>query len=250
MLLKTIQASALKSCFEVLKEALHDVNMYFDETGISITALDNAKVALINLKLDAENFEVYECKEVIQAGINVSNFYKIMKVITSNDVLTLEMTNTEKIRVIIENDTKNSTTRFELCLLWINEDMLQLPEIKPDCITTLASIDFQRLCRDMGNIGQDVSISRNNNMFVVKCNGEFASQETSIDTEQNNFDGEIGGNYSLKYINMFTKATSMCSNMQIKQTLPTDKMPIAFSYDVANLGKIEFYLVARLDDTE
>ena len=48
MHLKTIQASALKSCFEVLKDALHDVNMFFTPTGMSITALDNAKAALIS----------------------------------------------------------------------------------------------------------------------------------------------------------------------------------------------------------
>lgn len=248
MLLKTVQASAIKSCFEVLKEALHDVNLYFSKDGVSVTALDNAKVALINLNLDAQNFEEYQCEETIQAGINVSNFFKILKVITTNDVLTLEMNNSDRLLVTIENDTKNSTTKFDLALLWINEDMLQLPEIKPNCTTIMPSVDFQRICRDMGNIGQEISIYREKNLLKVSCKGDFATQETIIDTEQTDFNEKIGNIYSLKYINMFTKATSMCSNMKIRQTFPTEKMPISFSYDVANLGSIEFYLVARLDD--
>lgn len=248
MLLKTIQASALKSCFEVLKDVINDVNLYFTKDGVSITALDNAKVALINMNLDAEKFEEYECASDTQAGVNVSNFFKILKVITSNDVLTLEIKDSEKLSILIENETKNSTTKFDLSLLWINEDMLQLPDIKPDCTTIMPSVDFQRICRDMGNIGQDVSIFRTKNILKICCRGDFATQETSIDTEQPEFKETIGNTYSLRYINLFTKATGMCSNMKIKQTFPTERMPISFSYDVANLGKIEFYLAAKLDD--
>jgi hypothetical protein len=36
--------------------------------------------------------------------------------------------------------------------------------------------------------------------------------------------------------------------MKIQQTEPSEKMPIIFVYDVANLGKIEFYLAAKLDE--
>jgi proliferating cell nuclear antigen len=57
----------------------------------------------------------------------------------------------------------------------------------------------------------------------------------------------MGERYSLKYINLFTKATNMCSTMKIQQSSPTDKMPIIFVYNIANLGQIEFLLAAKLD---
>ena len=135
-----------------------------------------------------------------------------------------------------------------LKLLWINEDELQLPEIETTCITVLPSTDFQRICRDMGNIATDMHIYRDNNFLRVSCEGDFASQETEIDTEQTDFEGKIGNKYSLKYINLFTKATGMCSNMKIEQSQPAESMPIRFVYDVANLGKIEFFLAAKLDE--
>ena len=95
MQFKTVQASALKSSFEVLKDVINDVNMYFNSDGMSITALDNAKVALINMKLHADKFEEYECEGPITAGVNITNFFKILKFITSNDVLEIEITNKE-----------------------------------------------------------------------------------------------------------------------------------------------------------
>jgi len=245
---KTIQASALKTSFEVLKDVLNDVNVNFTRDGMNITALDNAKVALINMNLQADRFEEYECEEPITAGINISNFFKILKIITSNDVLTMDINNREHMLVTIENSTKNSKSVFELNLLWINDDTLEIPKIEPSCVTIMPSVDFQRICRDMGNIGTYVSIFRNKNILNISCAGDFAKQTTSIDTEQNDFGEDIGNKYSLKFINLFTKATNMCSNMKIQQTHPTDKMPIMFVYDVANLGNIEFYLAATLDD--
>lgn len=247
MHLKTIQASALKTCFEVLKDILNDVNINFTKDGVNITALDNAKVALINMNLQASKFEEYECDQPVTAGVNISNFFKILKIITSNDILSISVTDKEFMKIVIENDAKNSRSVFELSLLWINDDTLEIPKIVPDCTTLLPSVDFQRVCRDMANIGDYVTIHRKKNMLEIACKGDFANQVTSIDTEQSDFDGSIGNKYSLKFINMFTKATNMCSNMKIQQKNPTERMPVNFVYDVANLGSVEFFLAATLN---
>ena len=51
MKLVTIQASAIKSTFEVLKDILNDVNVYFNPDGMTITSLDTARVALVDVYL-------------------------------------------------------------------------------------------------------------------------------------------------------------------------------------------------------
>jgi len=247
MHLKTIQASALRSCFEVLKDVLNDVNMCFTKDGMSITALDNAKVALINMELKAEQFEEYECRENITAGVNMANLFKLFKIITTSDVLTIDIHDRDLMYITIENANKNSVTKFELALLWINEDILGLPDIPRQCTTIMPSVDFQRICRDMGILSNDITICRDKNLLKFSCEGDFAKQHTAIDTEQDDFDGKMGERYSLKYINLFTKATNMCSTMKIQQSSPTDKMPIIFVYNIANLGQIEFLLAAKLD---
>ena len=57
---RTIQASAVKSVFEVLKDIINDVNVYFTEKGIHILTLDTARVTLVHMDLGAENYEEYE----------------------------------------------------------------------------------------------------------------------------------------------------------------------------------------------
>ena len=61
MKLVTIQASAFKSTFEVLKDILNDVNIYFRPHGMYIVTLDTARTSLIDIFLAADNFEEYEC---------------------------------------------------------------------------------------------------------------------------------------------------------------------------------------------
>ncbi len=69
MKLVTIQAAAIKSTFEVLKDILNDVNIYFKPDGMYIVTLDTARTSLIDMHLAAENFEEYECENEIDTGI-------------------------------------------------------------------------------------------------------------------------------------------------------------------------------------
>lgn len=149
MKLKSIQASAVRSAFEVLKDILNDVNVYFDSSGVRILTLDTAKTALIDMYLNAENFEEYECNHDVVAGINIANTFKLLKSITNNDTITMEITSNDKIDIKIENETKKTCTKFKLKLLDIDEDQIEIPDVQMSVITTMPSTDFQRICRDI-----------------------------------------------------------------------------------------------------
>jgi len=49
MKLVSIQATAFKSIFEVLKDILNDVNIYFRPQGMYVVTLDTARTSLIDL---------------------------------------------------------------------------------------------------------------------------------------------------------------------------------------------------------
>lgn len=245
MKLTTIQASAVKSCFEVLKDILNDVNIYFKPDGVYITTLDTAKTSLIDLCLTAENFEEYECSEPIIAGVNISNTFKLLKSITNNDILKLSIDSKEYMNIEIESETKKTTTRFQLKLLDINENIYEVPEIPTTVSTSIPSIDFQRICRDMSNIGTEITICREKNTISLSCAGDFANQETSIECLES-IDKVLKGEYSLRYLNIFTKATSMCAMVQILQE--NENRFLILKYSIANLGELKFYLATKITD--
>ena len=130
-------------------------------------------------------------------------------------------------------------------LLDINEDILGLPDVNMDVVTTLPAVDFQRIARDMGNLAQEMTIVREGTKLTLGCQGDFADQVTTIELPESV--NRTGSNFSLKYINLFTKATNMCASVQIMQDSTNDNMPIVFRYTIANLGDLRFYLAPKMD---
>ena len=245
MKLVTIQASAFKSTFEVLKDILNDVNIYFRPDGMYVVTLDSARTSLVDMYLPADNFEEYHCEhDEIIAGINISNTFKLLKTITNNDVLKMAIHSKEFLDIEIISESKKTTSKFQLKLLDINESRIEVPDVEMTTVTTLPSADFQRLCRDMSNIGTDIEITRDSKIINFRCEGDFANQETIIECPDES--PKITGLYSLKYLNIFTKATSMCASVQIIQEI--GNRFLILKYNVPNLGELKFYLATKVSE--
>ena len=240
MFLKTVQATAIKSLLEVLKDIINDVNIYFDSTGMKIIAFDVARVTLVYVKLAAENFEEYSCPTELILGINVTNTFKLLKSISNTDILSITNSD-ENLIITVSNDGKKSTSKFSIRLLDLNEDILEIPDSDnaESHETLIPSIDFQKIVRDMSNIGSELLIKRTGNTVEFSCEGDFAEKQTIIEQNDDVGDG-TSGVFSLKYLSMFTKATILCPIVQILQD--SDDSPIMFKYTIANLGDLRFYL--------
>jgi proliferating cell nuclear antigen len=247
MRLKTIQANSIKAVFEVLKDIINDVNFVFTSTGVSVTTLDTAKVTFINMFLDASNFELYECPDKITAGLNISNTFKLLKMIGNNDTLELGIDpKMETLDMVIENIQKKSRTSFSMKLLDINEEEFSITDINHSGIrTTIPSVSFQRIIRDMSNFANQVEICRTEKSLILRCQGDYVQQTTEMECSSEPCPVPIVNSYSLKYISMFTKATNICANVSIMHSADG---PISFKYSIANLGDIEFYLAPTAEN--
>ena len=245
--LKTIQASAFRTVFEVLKDIINDINLVFRPDGLLVVTLDTARVTLVHMFMPAENFEEYTCDRECTAGLNVSNTYKLLKSVTNTDTLTMSIDDQYLLNIQVENIAKKSCTSFQFRLLDINDEMLSVPEIEMNILTTIPSVDFQRIVRDMHNLGSDIIIQRSRGTLELSCEGGFANQKTVIECVETGPTRTLGNVFSLKYINMFTRATSLCSSVQIMQHATDENMPIVFRYSIANLGELKFYLAPKVE---
>ena len=179
---QTVQSSAFRILIEALKEILTDANLEFDETGLKIMAMDSSHTVLVHLKLNAEQFEVYKCKQRTVIGVNMINLFKLIKTMGNSDTLTLhlEEENQCMLGIRIENSEKNSITKFKLNLMDLHEENIQIPPPTFSSVITMPSIYFQKICRDMHNLAEELEIKSLGNQLIFSCNGDFASQETCI----------------------------------------------------------------------
>jgi len=251
----TVQANSIKTLFDSLKDILNDVNLFFTPEGIKMQAMDGAHTALVFLKLDKDNFELYECtKDKVVAGINMTSISKLIKTVAQTDTITMSMVSEDKLTITITNVQKNTVSTSVLNLLDIDEDTYEIPNIKYDSIIQMASTDFQKICRDLSNIGDVVKIKSENNVLELNVDGDFASQSITIGdssagmsgmTQTSSTDSLVEEKFSLKYLNMFTKSSNLSQN--IEMYLKKDK-PMILVYKVGNLGRIQYALAPKADD--
>lgn len=249
MQIRTVQGSSLKGLFEVLKELLNDVNVVVNETGIKILAMDSAQVTLCHCFLEAQNFEVFYCPATVVIGLNVQNLYKLLKTVSSQDTLTLqiEKESPNDLDIIIQNSEKKSKTFFKLRLLDIDDDRLTVPNVEMTTCITMASVDFQRLIRDMLVVGTVLRVRVNKREIIFETSGDFASQrtvlETSEDTKVNENEDEIDLSFSLKLLSLFSKASTLSTTCSLWLQV---NFPLIVQYAVGNLGHIRMILAAKM----
>jgi proliferating cell nuclear antigen len=248
-MIRTVQSGAFRVLVEALKEILTDTNLVIDKTGIKLIATDNSQIVLIHMKLLSENFEYFYCDKKYNIGINMMNLFKLIKTMNNNDTLSLfiEKNDENRLGIKINNSDKNVQTLFKMNLLDISDDEINIPPAKFETELTLPSSDFQKLVRDMTNIGEKIEIKSVGNSLILTCEGDFACQETLLCETQNglNFskitgpEKPIQGIFSLKYLSLFTKCTNLCNIIHV---YIKNDYPLIIRYDVANLGNIKLCL--------
>ena len=249
MNIKTEQAGAFRILVEALKEILTEGNFIFDETGIKLMAMDSTHSILIHMKLEAENFEFFHCPKKLLVGVNMLNFFKLIKTMNNSETLTLfiEKENENQLGILIHNSEKNSQTIYKLNLLDIQDENIKIPPAEFQTELSLPSSDFQKIIRDMVNIGENIEIKSIGEQLLLNCFGDFASQETVLGETSNGLNFKqvspkelpIQGIYSLKYLVLFTKCTNLCNT--IEMYLEND-LPLVVKYSVASLGEIKLCL--------
>ena len=250
MYLRTVQSSAIRVLIEALKEILTDTNLEFDSENIKVIAMDPSHTVLVHLLLNSNKFERYYCPNKLLVGINTINLFKLIKALQNNDILTLfiEKNNTNQLGIRMENGEANQITQYKMNLMDLNQDNISIPPIEFESVITLPSNNFQKICRDMFNLSDNIEITTYGQQITFKCKGDIADQETSIGQSQSsgmslvkneNQNEIIQGMFSLKYLVLFTKCTNLSSSIELY--LKND-YPLIIRYQVANLGEVKLCL--------
>ena len=252
--LKTVQTGAFKTMTEALKEILTDANIEFTDSAMKIITMDPTQTILVHLKLEKDNFESYYCKHKIFIGVNMLNFFKLIRTLTNNDALTLfiEEHNVNLLGIRIENGEKNSLTNYYLNLIEVDETTYQIPPAQFESIITMPSNEFNKICRDMINLSDIIEIKSVGNQLIFSCNGEFANQETIIGETSNGLtfvkssteDNIIQGYYNLKHLVLFTKCSNLCNSIEMYMK---NNFPIVIKFTVGSLGSLKLCLAPKVN---
>lgn len=248
--LKTVQSSNIKILFEVLKEVLlGDINLIFTPDSIKVVEMNDSRVAMVYLNLKSEAFEHYYCEREVNVGLNTTNFYKIIKIAKNSDTISffIEKNREDMLGIRMENSEDNRVFESRISLLDIPLTTLEIPKLEFPSVISLPSVKFQKYIKDLNSLGTDcvLEITSVGQQLTFKCLGDFSENKAIFgNSNDTNFDVNndmeiIQGKFLLKFLILFTKATSLCQTLHIY--LKND-YSIILEYTVGSLGSLRFIL--------
>lgn len=254
MEIKTIQIAPIRMLFIALKDILVQTNIVFQEDGIRITSMDNSKIILAHLNLDASNFEQFNIQyPKITIGVTIFQLFRIINTLEPNDTLTMFIEKqhysggfVSHLGLRFENGDIGQNRLFYLSLIEPDPQQPIMPEIEYSSIINLPSTDFQKIVRDLSVLDTKIEIKSVGDEIIFSVKGPFAEAHVSrseCDANLNYLKKDelevIQGVFSLKYLNYFIKCTGLCNNIEL---MLGNDMPLIVKYNVASLGDIKLCL--------
>lgn len=254
----TIQCMKFKWLFCVIKDLLFDCNIHFDEAGMKICDLDNSKCGLVHLRLPASSFAKYYCPKPQMLGLSINSLHKYLGHITQNNKTTLKLYVTEDdpnnlvLEIVCDDD--NDIQRFTMKLLDIDLNPASLEGEHFKCVINMPSDKFQRYCRSHALVGDVMDIITVGDQVKFKTESSETTDTTESIIRANeeekssiflaDKDEIIAGRFSLKFLQMFSKAQNLSPNVIIyfKQDYP-----LVLLYKMNDFGELKFALTAYVD---
>lgn len=263
---KTDLASLIVTLIGVLKEMLDDVTIEFIKadtdkkgknknteddpkspfSGMRILAMSAEKTVLVCLKLRAEDFTEFKCKnKTYDIGVNMTNLYKLLKSTDKEDDLEMYIDSDDEQSLVLSVSSSDcsKTSDVELKLLDLDSSAVTLPPVEFDVDITMNACEFHKMCKDMSQIGPYLEIKCTANTLYFTCIGENSRKKIKHTTSENGVkivfsvpDKRviIQGFYELKCLNLFAKCANLCGDVRL--FMKVKKYPLCLQYTVGRLG--------------
>ncbi|KAF8876973.1 proliferating cell nuclear antigen, N-terminal domain-containing protein [Gymnopilus junonius] len=173
---KLQEAGTLKKLLDSIKELVTDANFECNEEAIVLQAMDNSHVALVSVKFSAAAFKRYRCDRPMPLGVNLTSLNKVLRCAKDDDICTLKAADeADVLNLVYEAKNSDRIAKYDMKLMDIDADTLQIPDTEYDARVTLPSSEFTRIVRDLSQLGESVRIEVSKEGVRFASDGEAAN---------------------------------------------------------------------------
>ncbi|XP_055356068.1 proliferating cell nuclear antigen-like [Paramacrobiotus metropolitanus] len=254
---KMDHASLLKKIIEAIKDLLGECTWDCTNTGMSLQSMDSSHVALVNVMLKCEGFERYKCDRNLNMGINLSSMAKVLRCAGPDDSVAIKTDgDSSSASFIFESPDGDRSAEFELKLMNIDVEHLGIPDTAYDCIIKMPSQEFRRVCADLSQFGDSVTISCAKADVRFEAQGDIGTghirlgaKSGTVEKPEDEISIELENpvtlTFALKYLNNFAKATPLSPTVRLCMS---NNHPLCIEYPMVEVGHIRYYLAPKIEE--
>lgn len=170
----------MKKIVSALKELIDQASWDLTEEGIQLQSMDSSHVALVQMMLKCDNFEIYRCDEAFNMGLNMTNLNKIFAAFTSGSLAIQCEDDSDTVKFTFEDEKQNKKQQYELRLMDLDTEQLGIPEQEYEATFTMPSAEFTKIVKDLLVMGESVTICVTKGEVTFRAEGDIGKADISI----------------------------------------------------------------------
>jgi proliferating cell nuclear antigen len=241
---KTNEGFNFKILGEVLHNTLKTISISVTREGIFSKMIDAHKRLLIDIKLFANNFSQYILDgNNLLFGINVSHLYKIISSLKKKDslILQIDSESPNELQIIVTPRERDHTEVSKISIQNIQSLDIEVPENYSHPIH-VSSSKFQKMCKDMLNIGKEIHVYGNDQFAIFECEtpGIYKKQiHFGEEVDPSSFNDLTHYNFDAEQLVRISKISSLCSLLHVYLN---NQLPLLIKAQVGTLGSISIFI--------
>lgn len=228
-------------CFEITKDGL-----FFRQT-------DTHGKICIDIVLHSDNFEIFKVnlppnEQRILLGVNLAHLRKMLRPVKKKETIELIKETETSNDLCIKISPKELGGEIDANFIKIQEIQildLQLPSGYDDYISIPTS-RYQKMCKDMESISQNIKIESNNSMIKFTSDMSGVYSRSILFGRDDNSEITYSQLFESQQLNNLGRISGLgattTSNIQI---FTKENLPILLRTNIGTLGKLSIYVKSR-----
>ncbi len=245
MKLTLADSGILKDSISIISELVNEGTFSINKNGMELIAMDPANVAMVIFKLLSSAFVEFDVKEPIKLGINLNDLKQVFRRVKANDMLTLEISGDNRLKIILKSDT---TRQFSLPIIDIQDSEQKVPDLTFKATVVTSSARFADAIGDVDIIADSVQMELDSEKLILSAKGD--SNSAMIEIKQDNDtkiileeDRKFKAKYSIEYLKKMINRIADTVSIQFD----TD-YPLKLEYKVVDKLMMSFILAPRVEN--
>lgn len=236
-----------KESISIISELVTEAKFKVTKNGLELVAMDAANVAMVIFNMLSTCFTQYEVKDDEEMAINLNNLKQILRRAKGDDILTLETTDDNRLKVQMRSNTIRS---FTIPTLEIETKEQRVPELSFPYLIEMDSTLLSDSMDDVSVVAESVTFLGEKGQLSIKAEGDLSKAFIEIKPDENtvikaDIDDKFKSKYSLEYLKKMVAAGKLVEKATLK--FNTD-YPLKLEYKLIDKLMLAFILAPRVDN--
>jgi proliferating cell nuclear antigen len=233
-------SSAFRSAIEALKDFLPEAQLRVTTTGVVINGMDRSHVGFVDYQLAKADCKVLKVTAPQTIGLNLVNLAKVLSNVGSGDTLRFSLgKGADRIVVNYANEKICKKAIYELPLMEITEDAMELPELSYGAKVVARTSDIVGVVKEVGAFGDSLVLTLNPDGFHMESTGDMGSAKQTLentdDRDMELTEDSVSASFGTKYLSAILKGGAPLTNtMTIEFDSTAQPLRASFHYGTAS----------------